>query len=723
MRYPALKADINGDGVATSAEFGTQVLDYDTDGDGLLEVSNLAQLNAVRWDLNGDGVVADGDAANYGHAFANAASGMGCPSGGCDGYELTADLDFDTNGDGKTDISGDEYWNAGAGWEPIGKHNAQQDTEFNAVFEGNGHTISNLFIWRATGNHFGLFGVTDESSVIRNVELASVDVSSSIQYNFGGALVGINNGTISSVRVTGSMHGHDHVGGLVGFNRGAITASHSTASVRGHDNVGGLAGVSDGTIKTSHATGSVLGDKNVGGLVGMSSGTISSSHATGSVHGYQIVGGLAGFSERNTNLSYATGSVSGNFDVGGLTGINNHTISASYASGTVNGEKKVGGLVGSNLNTVSGSYATGAVTGDYSVGGLAGVNADTIRTSYATGQVAGNSGVGGLVGWRDQTATVSDSYWDTETTGVSTSAGGAGKATNELQSPTSTTGIYAAWSSDVWDVGASIQYPALKSDLNGDGYATPWEMGSQRPADRFAHKPVHVDGNAAHNIWREGLSLRFRKADGDAGLLVDGVGYRIAQKGEACHEWFGGSVVMLGDTYGRATLTEDNGVYTLVLDRRDTWGFRPHGRICVDIGFINSDGEGGPSRRWHDIHMPAGESPKSKPIKVGDAIVSEGSVALEFRTNPYDWVKRVGYRIAKTGDVCQGWTGGRGPLWPGDAVGEASLDKSGDIWTLNLRTGADQTMQPNRQYCVDVWTVNNVGVAPTGRRWQFVTGN
>ena len=61
-------------------------LDYDLDDDGLLEVANLAQLNAIRWDLDGDGSSTE---AGYATAFADAVTGMGCPTTGCTGYELT----------------------------------------------------------------------------------------------------------------------------------------------------------------------------------------------------------------------------------------------------------------------------------------------------------------------------------------------------------------------------------------------------------------------------------------------------------------------------------------------------------------------------------------------------------------------------------------------------------------------------------------------------------
>ena len=81
-------------------------------------MSTLAQLDAIRYDLDGGGWTG-GNFPVYTAAFTNTVSGMGCPSTGCRGYELTADLDFDTNGNGRAD-SDDDYWNDGAGWVPLG---------------------------------------------------------------------------------------------------------------------------------------------------------------------------------------------------------------------------------------------------------------------------------------------------------------------------------------------------------------------------------------------------------------------------------------------------------------------------------------------------------------------------------------------------------------------------------------------------------------------------
>ena len=113
----------------------------DRDGDGLIEVDNLTQLDAMRWDTDGDGM---SDNADYAAAFSNAGTGTRCSVAGCSGYELTANLDFDTNGNGEAD-DGDVYWNSGGGWIPIGESN----DPFGTTFEGGGHTISNLYIRRS----------------------------------------------------------------------------------------------------------------------------------------------------------------------------------------------------------------------------------------------------------------------------------------------------------------------------------------------------------------------------------------------------------------------------------------------------------------------------------------------------------------------------------------------------------------------------------------------
>ena len=98
---------------ATAQDDDATGTNYDVDADGLIEIDTLAQLDAVRHDLDGDGVATSTATAAYAAAFSSAAAGMGCPdgpdpddAGDCRGYELTADLNFDTDSDGVTHTDG-----------------------------------------------------------------------------------------------------------------------------------------------------------------------------------------------------------------------------------------------------------------------------------------------------------------------------------------------------------------------------------------------------------------------------------------------------------------------------------------------------------------------------------------------------------------------------------------------------------------------------------------
>ena len=494
--------DADGDNSATDRavlSFSVAVhIDYDSNDNGLIEVASLAQLDAIRYDLNGNGAADNtADDAKYATAFPHAAAGMGCRRdhdddaatdkiAGCTGYELTQNLDFDTDGDGATYTTssagvvtgdaGDTYYNSGKGWKPIGT----SANRFIATFDGAGKTISNLFI-KDTSAAVGLFGVVGASGRIVRLGLLNVNITGP---DDAGGLVGVLlRGSINASYATGSVTGHTDVGGLAGWSDGTISASYTAATVSGSGNgVGGLAGHSSGPISDSYATGSVTGNSGgaIGGLAGFggASGSVSGSYATGSVSGSRNTGGLIGWNHSSIIASYATGSVTGSGNsIGGLVGANTNSssITASYATGSVSGASNVGGLVGWTNTPVSASYATGSVSGASNVGGLAGLlNRGSITYSYATGAVKGTgSNVGGLVGFKHM-GTAANSYWDTGTTGQAASAGGAGvigKTSRDLQSPAGYSGIYANWNAnldgvagndDPWDFGDNRQYPALK---------------------------------------------------------------------------------------------------------------------------------------------------------------------------------------------------------------------------------------------------------------------
>jgi len=173
------------------------------------------------------------------------------------------------------DASATSGWNGVNGFAPIGT----SSSPFTGVFDGLGHTISNLKINRPTTDDIGLFGMTNGTS-IQNIGMLNVDIKGK---SFTGGLVGFNNtgSSITNSYATGSVSGADSVGGLVGRDYGStITNSYATASVGGTTYVGGLVGYSNNgsSITNSYATGNVSGISNsVGGLVG------DGSHATESV--------------------------------------------------------------------------------------------------------------------------------------------------------------------------------------------------------------------------------------------------------------------------------------------------------------------------------------------------------------------------------------------------------------------------------------------------------
>lgn len=148
------------------------------------------------------------------------------------------------------------------------------------------------------------------------------------------------------------------------------------------------------------------------------------------------------------NLGASNVALNGFYAVGGLVGRNHlgATIENSFTSGTVtSGSGSDGGLVGDNRGTIANTYSSASVLGTAaSSGGLIGSNAGTISTSLATGAVSSSSG-GGLVG--NGSGTVTNSFWNTDTTGRSTSKGGTGKTAAELQSVATYTGwdFAATW--------------------------------------------------------------------------------------------------------------------------------------------------------------------------------------------------------------------------------------------------------------------------------------
>lgn len=83
--------------------------------------------------------------------------------------------------------------------------------------------------------------------------------------------------------------------------------------------------------------------------------------------------------------------------------------------------------------------------------------------TYAAGVVVDGSFLGGLIG--DDRGDVTDSYWDTEASGQSTSGGGTGFTTSEMQGSEADNNMSGFDFTDTWEI---VQ--ESDEDSTGDGY-------------------------------------------------------------------------------------------------------------------------------------------------------------------------------------------------------------------------------------------------------------
>jgi len=441
---------------------------------------------------------------------------------------------------------------------------------FAGEFDGNNHTVSNLNINIPFAFDLGLFG--DNKGTVKNVGAVNVSV---IGGDYVGGLVGGNSGTVSNSYASGNVSGDLSVGGLVGDNWGAVIGSCVTGNVSGHRAVGGLVGYNyHGTVRNSYAMDNVSGGYYVGGLVGYNyRGTVSNCYATGNVSGDEYVGGLVGYNGR-----YVWEIIGGDLGM----------VSSCYATGDVSGGNRTGGLVGYNYwGTVSNSYASGNVSGDEYVGGLVGYNEGCIgsirgygwvKYAYAAGRVNGLSNVGGLIGYNVM-GTIISSFWDINTTGQTTSAGGTGKTTDEMKNKTTFTS--AGWDfTNIWDIWEGRTYPFFK-----------WQDVKAVPLE-----PLNLSVRSGDGY----VNLSWEKPLDDGGSPI--IGYRIYRGTSSGDETY---LAMVG---GNVTTYNDTGV---------TNGQRYY--YCVSA--LNVVGEGELSEEVNATPLGVPSAPQNLVARGGDGYV------------------------------------------------------------------------------------------------------
>ena len=396
----------------------------------------------------------------------------------------TSDCNFSPGGEGKTTVQmKDINTFLDAGWDFVTvwwiPSNSYPRLSWQRLYSGGSGTQEDPYIlktvadWQKLVNtpgdwdkHFMLVADID----LQGVELLPVG-------NFNRRFTGVFDGKDHILRNADvNIPSSDYVGlfGFVSWYANIRNLGVEDVTIAGNNYVGGLVGWNEGDLAGCYTTGSVEGILSVGGLVGDNSADMTGCYTACLVGGIEFIGGLVGHSDEYCDLTacYAMSTVKGSgYCIGGLMGLNHSNLSACYATGPVDGNGVVGGLVGSNVEDgcIIDCYSTGPVSGINWVGGLAGYNGEHsfIAKCYATGSVDGNEVVGGLVASRDEKGSVTASFWDIETTGQNTSAGGTGKKTAEMK--TISTFTSAGWDFvEIWDIGENQTYPFLRDAAAGD---------------------------------------------------------------------------------------------------------------------------------------------------------------------------------------------------------------------------------------------------------------
>ena len=336
-------------------------------------------------------------------------------------------------------------------WTPIG---GSKNRAFTGTFDGDGHTISGLYINNGDSVYAGLFGYVGRGGMIRDLTVEGEITVSGLDLCVGGIAGRVEGTEVSEMSVltdsddskTGIIDCTSNVTINVTYNGlsvGGIVGSCGGATISGCENYGAVSVVGDSEADI---------DVNIGGIVGDSGSStiISSCCNTGAVSAenadYADLGGIIGESrtDRYVDSCYNTGAVSvrntEDAALGGIVGCNyddddddESTVSKCYNTGAVSAKDaqnvNMGGVVGENRDgAVNNCYNTGAVSGGANTGGVVGFNSKgTVGNCYNTGEISAEdvecAAAGGVVGYNSY-GVVTDCYNTGDVSGQGNSEAG-----------------------------------------------------------------------------------------------------------------------------------------------------------------------------------------------------------------------------------------------------------------------------------------------------------
>ena len=282
-----------------------------------------------------------------------------------DSAKLLADITINE------DVSGSDATSQKYKWTPIGT----DSSKYTGTFDGNGHTISGLYI-NSTAANTGMFGRIGSSAVVKNLTLADSVIRST--KNYTGAITGYiddaasvtNCHTKNSVQVSAAVY----TGGITGYqdDTSTLTRCSNAAEVTGANNVGGISGYnwskSSASLTDSYNRGSVSGSNLVGGICAQIyiGGTVSNVYNLG-----------------NIQASGTTGTPT----AGGITGVfRSGAIKSAYNAGIVKATAK-GGVAG-RLEASSSSRTVQNVFYSDEYEAVGNLNGCTIQNGTATAKTS-----------------------------------------------------------------------------------------------------------------------------------------------------------------------------------------------------------------------------------------------------------------------------------------------------------------------------------------------
>jgi hypothetical protein len=225
---------------------------------------------------------------------------------------------------------------------------------------------------------------------------------------------------------------------------------------------------------------------------------------------------------------------SDSFFIAGLCGVNFESIENCYFNGVItigDNSQNNGGLCGFNAGSVNNCYSIGEFTvgaNSSGLGGFCGLNSGgAIDKSYSA--MSMNVGLGSTCGGfcGSSSGTISESFWDIQNSGISTSSGAAGKTTSQMQSQTMF--MEGAW--DFIDIWCMNGYPAFTWQNNIKTLTSIAVSGASSMGDNVEKQyqcvATYDDGStidiSLNTVWSEDNSHTFISNEGVLGALeVDG---------------------------------------------------------------------------------------------------------------------------------------------------------------------------------------------------------